>query len=235
MVVWDMKVPQLFIYLIVTLPISALAEHSVDVEMKCYKIDGHADQRKCFERNATESLAALEKMETAYKLFLKSKYEDDPDEMPRIVNFFDDASLEFVSFRTKQCDFIAALAAGGNSTGDRHLSCEIALNEQRTKMLVDELEKLTSACITSYFDSINEKAFPVQPFNKISIDKARHLESEGGNYFIEVKCNEVDSLFITHRQYSKIYNLFSYKFKSGKVISYSFINSEGKVINGNVH
>ena len=109
---------------------ATLAQRSAPAEEVCSKLAGHADSRACLEHEAAHSLALVEAAEQSFREFLL-KADETPGAAARTLAAFEDASREYWRYRRRQCDFLAALAYGGNGAGDRRLLCLIELDTRR--------------------------------------------------------------------------------------------------------
>ena len=116
-----------------------MAQRNARAEQICLKLDSHAAARDCLSAEATQSRVALSTEEASVHSFLVKTDEDEKGRM-LAVRAFDKSVAQFQLYRTKQCEFIASLAYGGNGQGDRRYLCEIELNEARVKYLENEFK-----------------------------------------------------------------------------------------------
>ena len=117
-----------------TVPVAASAQRSASAADQCYKLAGHADQRKCLEERALQSVKAARDAEAKSKAALEH-WTEEPFSRTRSAALFKKASATYERWRTAQCEAVASIAAGGNAARDRRLLCEIELNERRTEDL----------------------------------------------------------------------------------------------------
>ena len=112
---------------------TAQSQRNTEAEA-CFDVGGNADARTCLEAHFKKSEKALLVAES--KAISEIKAWDESES----VRSHSSASLEvslkaFRSYRTKQCAFIASLAAGGTGTSHRRLLCEIELNKKQIDYL----------------------------------------------------------------------------------------------------
>lgn len=110
---------------------SAFAQRAAIAEKECYQSGGHADARQCLEGKAKQSAVKLDEAEESVRSGLR-KVGEPAEEIARALAAFEASSVAFRQYRDKQCEFMAALAMGGNAASDRRLLCEIELNMRRT-------------------------------------------------------------------------------------------------------
>jgi Lysozyme inhibitor LprI len=112
----------------------ALAQRSADAAQTCYALDGHADQRECLSEQAKQMEQQLESQEAATRAALLRADQVKTD-INRAVEAFDKSASEYRRFKMEQCEFVAALAFGGNAQWDRRLLCQIELDAARIRYL----------------------------------------------------------------------------------------------------
>jgi Lysozyme inhibitor LprI len=112
----------------------ALAQRSVESAQTCYALDGHADQRACLSEQAQHMEQQLEAQEAATRVALL-RADQDKSGINRAVEAFDKSASEYKRYKLEQCEFVAALAFGGNAQGDRRLLCQIELDAARIRYL----------------------------------------------------------------------------------------------------
>ncbi len=91
--------------------------------------------RACLKTRADASTRELRDIEGKIRKSL-AVWDQDPEFIKRSTSEFDSSVKQFSRFRTRQCDFIASLAAGGNGQGDLRLSCIYELNENRITQIM---------------------------------------------------------------------------------------------------
>jgi hypothetical protein len=115
----------------VTLAGQALAQQDSKPGDECFRLEAHEKQRECLETRARKSAQAV--ADAGAKL-LADLNNWDQDTMYVFQTSSDLAATTkaYEQYKSAQCELHASLAAGGGSSVDRHLMCEIALNEQRS-------------------------------------------------------------------------------------------------------
>ena len=103
----------------------------------CYARASHVEQRECLESASTESDRALTAAEDTIRQRI-TKWDEQPDYKSASRGAFDSAAAAFRTYRSRQCDFAATTAAGGNGAGDLRLACEIDLNQLRVQRLKEQ-------------------------------------------------------------------------------------------------
>jgi uncharacterized protein YecT (DUF1311 family) len=118
----------------------ALSQRAPEAETACSSTTGHADARDCLIRRAAHAASLVADAERTFKTVLSTSAED-PIEISRAVTAFERASQQYDRYRKDQCDFVAALALGGNGASDRRLLCQIELDNRRVADLAQELNR----------------------------------------------------------------------------------------------
>lgn len=115
----------------------AHAQDAADARLEC-SVDGrsHPEIRACLKSKADSSLNELHQIEDAMRKALMA-WDQDQEVVKRSTNNFESSVKEFVQYRDQQCEFIASLAAGGNSQGDLRYSCGYEMNQKR----IDEVKQ----------------------------------------------------------------------------------------------
>ncbi len=124
------------IVLVCCLLISTIAsgQDAALAEEQCFKLASHAEARACLEARSQQSALAVQQAESSLRAaFLK--WDQEPQYRARSIAALNDSSAKFRQYRESQCEFQAAVAAGGNGAGDRRLLCNIGLNLRRTAEL----------------------------------------------------------------------------------------------------
>ena len=100
----------------------------------CYKFRSHAEQRGCLEAQAEASENQLLAAEAQFRRFLGG-WDTEAQWRSRALDAFEGSVATYRSYRDRQCELVASLAAGGNATSDLRLLCQIELNKARATYL----------------------------------------------------------------------------------------------------
>ena len=114
--------------------LAATAQDRFELLSACNAGGSHAEQRKCLELKASESLVTLNSAEKSLIQKLR-KVDQEPGVKQRAVAAAQEDAQAFVTYARKHCEAFASLAYGGNAQGDRRLACKIELNNARTRLL----------------------------------------------------------------------------------------------------
>ena len=95
----------------------------------------HVQQTECLDAAASESQNALSSAESAFQEYLSKATDVASEDIQRVHNAFSERKHAFEAYRTKQCDFYAAMAMGGNGGHDVRLACTAVLNNEQAQQL----------------------------------------------------------------------------------------------------
>jgi uncharacterized protein YecT (DUF1311 family) len=121
---------QFFLLSIALISFPASAQEGSAIRKECSGKGSHVEMRACLKTKADESANELRKAEDEMRKTL-AKWDQEPGYIRRSTTEFEASVQQFGHYRTHQCEFVASLAAGGNSQGDLRLSCIDELNEKR--------------------------------------------------------------------------------------------------------
>ena len=92
----------------------------------CERPLDHVEQRRCSKREAIRLSRDVRVAQQLIRTRIAS-WDEDPANKSRTLALFNKAATQFRSYQTRQCEFEASAAAGGNGASDIRLSCQITL------------------------------------------------------------------------------------------------------------
>jgi hypothetical protein len=101
---------------------------------ECSAIPSHTQQRECLERTAARAAADVISAQESIWLRIHSSNED-AEYKDRSLKLLAAAENQFTRYRSSQCDFEAAEAAGGGRAEELRLQCEIRLDRAYVESL----------------------------------------------------------------------------------------------------
>lgn len=132
-----MRFLSVVIILTMLLPQAAKAQDAPEARRECSAGDrSHAEARACLQSKADSSIVELHRVEEGMIKALATRDEERNDKK-RNLALFDSTVKQFVRYRAQYCEFLASIAAGGNSAGDIRLSCFYELNQLRIAEILE--------------------------------------------------------------------------------------------------
>jgi len=100
----------------------------------CWKDHSHVEMSACVNEQEKSSDFELLQLESELR-FRISSWSEEPRLKEQAAKTFDEGARQFLKYRENECNFIAAVAAGGNAAHDLRSACHFQLNLERVHQL----------------------------------------------------------------------------------------------------